>query len=125
MTTQYTVKGIISAERPCECCGNKNLEKNVVLEDKETGSLMYVGTTCAGYLVRGQKTAKNGKLIELEAKAQDYIAKWTGIHGTSPDVLNKIANGVRVHFCPCWVIDGQIKTESAFARTPNRQTARP
>ena len=111
-SSNYKIKGIISAERPCECCGNKNLEKNVVLEHKETGELMYVGTTCACYLVRGQKSAKNGKLIELEAKAHEYIAKWTGVHGTEDHVLQKIADAVRVHYCPAWVVDGRVVTES-------------
>lgn len=109
----YKVKGIVSAERPCECCGNKNLEKNVVLEDSD-GNLMYVGTTCAGYLVRGKKTRKNGQLILDEAKAHEYAAKWIGVHGDSEEVLQKIASAIRTHYCPCWVVKGEIVTESGL-----------
>jgi hypothetical protein len=102
------IKGIISAERPCELCGNKQLEKNVVLENADTGELLYVGTTCAGYLVHGKKTAKNSKLIADEAAAIGYAAKWTKVHGNSEGVLQKIASAIRVHFCPATVHHGEL-----------------
>jgi hypothetical protein len=63
----YTIKGIISAERACECCGNAQLERNVVLAD-ESGSLIYVGSDCAGKLVHGAKKAANTKLVVKEAE---------------------------------------------------------
>ena len=108
MTREFKIKGIISAERPCECCGNKNLEKNVVLERIESGELMYVGTTCAGYLMLGKKTRKNGELVAKEADAHEYAKKWTGIHGTTETVLQKIASAIRVHFCPATVYHGEL-----------------
>lgn len=67
----YTIKGIISAERACECCGNNNLERNVVLAD-ETGRLMYVGSDCAGKLVHGAKKASNTKSVVKEA---EFVSK--------------------------------------------------
>ena len=67
----YTIKGIISAERACECCGNNRLERNVVLSD-ESGELMYVGSDCAGKLVHGIKKASNTKSVVKEA---EFISK--------------------------------------------------
>jgi hypothetical protein len=64
---QYIIKGIIGAERACECCGNKNLERNVVLAD-ESGELLYVGADCAGKLLHGTKRASNTKQVTAEAE---------------------------------------------------------
>ena len=105
----YKIKGVISAERPCECCGNKNLEKNVVLENNETGELLYVGTTCAGYLVLGKKSSKNTKLIAQEAKAHEYAQKWIAKYGTEDkQILENIASRIRTHYCPATVWHGQL-----------------
>lgn len=76
----YTIKGIISAERPCECCGNKNLEKNVVLE--RDGELLYVGTSCAAKLMYGNKKSGNVKTVSELAKWAATARKWfDGGHG--------------------------------------------
>lgn len=107
-TAKYKIKGIISAERPCECCGNRNLEKNVVLENIDSGELLYVGTTCAGYLLLGKKTRKNAQLIEKEARAHEYAEKWIGIYGDSEEILQKIASKIRCHYCPATVYKGKL-----------------
>ena len=65
MAATYTVKATISAERPCEHCGNNRLEKNVILTDTRDGSTLYVGTDCAAQLLYGKKTAANRKATEL------------------------------------------------------------
>lgn len=103
----YTIKGIISAERPCECCGNNNLEKNVVLESSD-GVLMYVGTSCAGKLVYGKKSSRNTTLVTREADAREYAAKWVAVYGTTDAVLQKIASAIRTRFCPATVQNGAI-----------------
>mgnify|MGYP003647992133 FL=1 len=100
----FAIKGIISAERPCECCGNTNLEKNVVLERLENGELMYVGTSCAGELMLGKKTSKNTKRIASEAAAHNYANKWVAKYGSSEDVLQKIASAIRARYCPAHVV---------------------
>jgi len=105
---KWKVKGIISAERPCELCGNTNLERNVVLENKETGEIKYVGTTCAGYMIYGRKSAKHSRLVTMEANAHEYATKWTEVHGTSEKVLHKIADAIRVHYCPATVWHGEL-----------------
>jgi len=108
----FRIEGIISADRACECCGNSNLKKNVILEDVADGSLLYVGTTCAGYLLLGDKTRKSAEVIESHARAIEYARKWIGIHGRAPRVLRKIADAIRVRFCDCEVIDGDIVVAS-------------
>jgi hypothetical protein len=104
----YRLKGIISADRACESCGNTNLKKNVILEDAADGSLLYVGTTCAGYLLLGDKSRKNSALTLDYAKGIEYAAKWTAKLGTAPATLRKIADAVRVRFCPCDVKNGAV-----------------
>ena len=75
--TTYKVLGVVSAERACECCGNRNLERNVVLQ-KESGELLYVGSDCAGKLVHGKKSASNGKAVlkvaNVMQKAAEFLA---------------------------------------------------
>ena len=78
------IKGIISAERPCECCGNKKLEKNVILE--RDGELMYVGTSCAANLVYGNKKSGTQKNISELAKWASIGQKWID-SGHSFDVV--------------------------------------
>lgn len=107
MSTKYTIKGIVSAERPCECCGNKNLERNVILCD-ESQNLMYVGATCAAYLLHGTKNRKQVKLVENEARARAYADKWTEVYGTSASVLERIADRIRVHYCPAYVSNNTL-----------------
>ena len=104
----YTIKGIISAERPCECCGNRHLEKNVVLQHNETGELKYVGTTCASYLLTGKNNRKESSLIGKEAEAHNYAEKWIGVYGDGQDVLQKIADVIRARFCPATVWNGRL-----------------
>lgn len=60
----YTIKGIISAERPCECCGNNRLEKNVVLANQH-GELLYVGSDCAGKLLNGRKGKGSSRIVKV------------------------------------------------------------
>ena len=107
-TKTFRIKGIISADRACESCGNTNLKKNVILEDVADGSLLYVGTTCAGYLLLGDKTRKNASIALDYANGAAYAAKWTAIHGTAPATLRLIAEGTRARFCPCEVVDGAV-----------------
>lgn len=78
----YKIKGIVSAERACECCGNNNLERNVVLAD-EAGRLMYVGSDCAGKLVHGVKKAGNTKLVVKEAEFVSKCKKLLESHAAS------------------------------------------
>ncbi len=66
--TTFKVLGVVSAERACECCGNRNLERNVILQN-EAGELLYVGSDCAGKLVHGKKSASNGKHVLKVATA--------------------------------------------------------
>jgi hypothetical protein len=68
--TMTTIKGIISAERPCECCGNTNLTKNVVID--RDGVLMYVGTSCAAKMMYGNKKSGTQKTVS-------ELAKWVSI----------------------------------------------
>ena len=63
----YTIKATISAERPCDVCGNNRLERNVILADSRDGSTLYVGADCAAQLVYGKKTAANRKSTERVA----------------------------------------------------------
>lgn len=101
------IKGIISADRPCECCGNTNLEKLVVIE-RDDGSLYYVGSTCAGYVVLGKKSRKNASIVTTYARAHQYAAKWVAVYGTSALVLRKIADAIRVRYCNCSVVGDEI-----------------
>ena len=119
--SQMKLKGIISAERPCECCGNNNLEKNVVFE-REDGSLYYVGTTCAGYIVHGKKNRKNGKLVEQEALAHNYAQKWIAKYGTdNPQVMENIVSQIRVRYCPATIVDGRLLIGSEMELATTRK----
>ncbi len=78
------VKGIISAERPCECCGNSNLQKNVVIE--RDGVLMYVGTSCAAKMIYGNQKPGTQKTVSELAKWVSIAQKWFSC-GHSFDVV--------------------------------------
>ena len=96
-TMEYKIKGIISAERACECCGNNRLERNVVLAD-ENGELMYVGSDCAGKLVHGAKKASNTKAVVKEAefvsKCRELLTKYS--HAEVKEYIGRMTtNGQR------------------------------
>jgi hypothetical protein len=95
----YTIKGIIGAERACECCGNKNLERNVVLAD-DHGELLYVGADCAGQLLHGRKSAKNTKSVKTEAeflqRCRELLTKHTP-HEVALYVERSSCNGQVIH----------------------------
>ena len=82
---EYTVKGIISAERACECCGNTNLERNVILAD-ENGDLLYVGSDCAGKLVHGKKTAAHTSRVVKVATVMGRAAELLAANWSVKDV---------------------------------------
>lgn len=63
----YQVLGTISAERPCDCCGNTQLEKSVVLKDTD-GQITHVGCDCACKLLNGRK-GKGRKYLLRSAQA--------------------------------------------------------
>lgn len=75
--TTYRVLGIVSAERACECCGNSNLERNVILCN-ESGEKLYVGSDCAAQLLYGRKSKGNSqsvvKLATVAQKACEFLA---------------------------------------------------
>lgn len=103
----YRIKGINDEESSCCCCGKKGLKRVVWLES-EAGDVAHYGTTCAGLLMYGKKDRKHGERALNEAKAHEYAAKWTGVHGSSEAVLQKIAAGIRTHYCAATVVAGEL-----------------
>ncbi len=93
----YKILGIVSAERACECCGNSNLERNVVLEG-EDGLVLYVGSDCAGKMVYGKKTASNGrgvaKTAEVMQKAAELLAAGSERKKVAEFVWNRTGNSL-------------------------------
>lgn len=94
------ILGINDEVTTCECCGRTNLKRTVILESETIGIVRY-GTDCAAAAVYGKKSAKNRDQMDRVARGVAYAKKWIGIHGTTPAVLNKIADAISVHFC--WV----------------------
>lgn len=98
--SQYKVLGVVSAERACECCGNSNLERNVVLADS-AGQLLYVGSDCAGKLVHGKKSASNGKAVlkvaEAMQKAMELLAAGHARKAVAEYVYNRTGLSALYH----------------------------
>jgi hypothetical protein len=44
---QFKILGICDNVNACDCCGKTELQKTVAIENCETGSIGYFGTTCA------------------------------------------------------------------------------
>jgi ribosome-binding protein aMBF1 (putative translation factor) len=108
------IKGIVSADRPCELCGNTRVERLVVIE-KDDGSMIRVGSTCAGYMIHGKKSRKNGEAVNVKARAAQLAADLMDKHGTDSATLRKIARAVfnRYGFATD-VVDGRVELASFF-----------
>lgn len=76
---RYSYLGTNDDESNCSCCGKTNLKRVVWLRDTTTEQVLFVGVDCAALLLRGRKTAKDGRdVAKLTAKidyARDYIAR--------------------------------------------------
>jgi len=108
------IKGIISADRPCEACGNTNVERLVVLEN-DNGELVRVGSTCAGYMLLGKKNRKNGSIVLDKAKAAQLAVDLMDKHGTEPAMLKRIAQAVWNRHGYCTEIRaGRVQLAPAF-----------
>ena len=44
---QFKILGICDDVNACDCCGKSGLQKTVAIENCETGSIGYFGTSCA------------------------------------------------------------------------------
>jgi len=102
------IKGIISADRPCELCGNTNVERLVVIENDD-GSLIRIGADCASQMMTGKRNRKAAKAIASKARAAQLATDLVEKHGTDSATLVRIRDAVfgRYGF-PMDIIDGKV-----------------
>ena len=106
----FKVLGCNDEVTTCECCGRTNLKKTVALESATIGIVRY-GVDCAAAAVYGAKSCKNRESMNRVASAVSYARKWIGVYGNAPEVLEKIASGIRTHFCSATVVRGMLSID--------------
>ena len=50
---RFRVLGVNDEESTCQCCGKEGLKRVVWIADRETGSVLHFGTTCAQSPAKG------------------------------------------------------------------------
>lgn len=101
----FKVLGITDEKNVCECCGKTNLKCCVALESESENGVVYYGRDCAAKAILGNNKSSAMKTIESLARGIEYARKWAAKYR---DSLEVVANGVRVRFCDCSVVDGAI-----------------
>lgn len=64
----YNILGVNDDRDYCELCGKTNIARVVWLENKETGQVQHLGTSCAAKLLSGSKKVKNQKIVLRRAE---------------------------------------------------------
>jgi hypothetical protein len=93
----YRILGTNDDQDTCTLCGKTHLKKVVWLEalDSEgnpTGNIAPYGCDCAGQLVHGKKTRKNGEIVLHRAKAYEYARKWIQAGYDKEQVIQAVWN---------------------------------
>jgi len=102
------ILGIISADRPCELCGNTNVERLVVIE-KEDGSIIRVGSDCASFMRTGKRNRKEAANITHKAKAIQLANDLLVKHGTEPAMCSRIQSAVFGRYgVPMDIVNGKV-----------------
>lgn len=77
----FRLLGIVDEITTCDCCGKKRLARTVAME-KEDGTVVHYGTTCAAKALTGRPDRKTGEVIWGRAlmvqKCQDVLEKVLG-----------------------------------------------
>lgn len=65
-----------TSDKPeCDCCGKKNLKSSVVLENIESGEVVYFGVDCASKAMRQRYMGKTYKISREAVKSMAIRAK--------------------------------------------------
>ena len=80
---QFKILGICDNMNSCDCCGKTDLQKTVAIENCETGSIGYFGTSCAmqpSKCFGFEKREINSALSHFKAKSIAYYSKVSRIY---------------------------------------------
>lgn len=72
--TKFKMLGI-SDKPECDCCGKKNLKSSVVLENLDSGEIVYFGVDCASKAMRQRYMGKTYKISREAVKSMAIRAK--------------------------------------------------
>jgi hypothetical protein len=73
---KYTFLGTTDEVDTCDCCGKQNLKVAVAIEDVETGTVSYFGTTCAARALKLQ-------VAEVKAGARAADDAYAAVHAAA------------------------------------------
>lgn len=82
--------GITDEVDSCSICGKTNLKSVVVLEHIETLETIHAGCICAGNLLHGTKSRRNGKAVKARANIVRLARKWLTNGFTGSEVVKGI-----------------------------------